>query len=394
VALACCLTASAARAQTRTTLPPGSIIPVRFLQALVSGRDTVGTPVLLQTMAALVADSCVLVPPYVQVRGHVAGSGGGGRFDRAGSLMLRFDSLYTGTAHFALSAVLDWLEFVPPGDFRDSGLVVAARRRAKGLSLRLTPAVALLPLGVAPAALLGGADLLRHGPRVRILAGELGAIRLVEPLTVWAPGACARVASHPGLWELPDLPQFVPRTSSRSGKTLGDPFNLIFLGTGRDLDAAFQRAGWVRAQRPSLGSLTREIAAAIANRPAIGAPVSTQYFEGRPQDLAYESRSPTARVRHHVRIWLLDSLAGVWVGAATFDVGLRVAPWEGIPTHRISPDVDSERDLIVRELEATGCADLVDYIRLPRAARKGRNLFGEKFETDSRTAVSAVQECQ
>ena len=95
-----------------------------------------------------------------------------------------------------------------------------------------------------------------------------------------------------------------------------------------------------------------------------------------------------------MRIWLLDSLAGVWVGAATFDVGLRIAPWEGIPTHRISPDVDAERDLIVRELESTGCADLVDYVRLPLALRKGRNVFGEKFETDSRTAVSAVQECQ
>lgn len=389
-----CLAASAVRAQTRTTLPSGSVIPVRFLQALVSGRDTVGTPVLVQTMAALVSDSCVVVPPFVQVHGRVAGSGGGGRFDRAGSLMLRFDSLDTGSAHFALSAVLDSLEFVPPEDLRDSGLVVAARRRAKGLGLRLTPAIALLPLGVAPAALLGGADLLRHGPRVRILAGELGAIRLVEGLTVTAPGACTRVASHPSLWELPALPRFVPRTSSRSGKTLGDPLNLIFLGTGRDLDAAFRRAGWVRATRPSFGSVTREIAAAIANWPAIGAPVSTQYFEGRPQDLAYESRSPTARVRHHVRIWLLDSLAGVWVGAATFDVGLRIAPWEGIPTHRISPDVDAERDLIVRELESTGCADLVDYVRLPLALRKGRNVFGEKFETDSRTAVSAVQECQ
>ena len=366
---------------------------MRFLQSLVSGRDTVGTPVLVQTMAALVADSCIVVPPFTQVHGHVAGSRGGGRFDRSGSLALRFDTLDVAGARIRLHAALDSLEFLPPENVRDSGLVVAARQRAKGLGLRLAPAIALAPVGVAPAALLGGVDLLRRGPRVRIIAGEVGAIRLLEPLDIRTPLACAPVASHADLRELPVLPRFVPRTTSRSGATLGDPVNLIFVGTGRDLDSAFRRAGWVRAQHPSLGSLTREIAAALANRPAIGSPVSTQYFEGRPQDLAYESPSPTARVRHHVRIWLVDSLAMVWVGAATYDVGLRIAPWKGIPTHRISPEVDAERDLIVRELEATGCADLVDYVRLPNALRTGRNLFGEKFVTDGRAAVSSVRRC-
>jgi hypothetical protein len=388
------LAAAGASAQSGTALPAGTRIPVRFLQAVTSGRDTVDTRIIVQTMAALAIDSCVAVPPFVQVTGRVSGSSAGGRMDQAGSLMLRFDTLDTGAGHFPLRAVLDSLEFVPPEDFRDSGLVVASRHRAEKLGLRLAPAAVLASVGVFPAALLGGVGLLRRGPRIAIIAGEIGVIRLTEPLTLPASGSCIPVASHPTLRELPSLPRFAPRTESRSGVALGDPFNLVFLGTGQDLDGAFRRAGWVRAQRPSIGALTKEIAAAIADRPALGAPVSTQYFEGRRQDLAYESPSPTARVRHHVRIWLVDSLAMVWVGAATYDVGLRIAPWEGMPTHRISPEIDAERDLIVRELEATGCADLVDYVRLPGAPRTGRNAFGERFETDGRAAVSEVRECR
>ena len=33
--------------------------------------------------------------------------------------------------------------------------------------------------------------------------------------------------------------------------------------------------------------------------------------------------------------------------------------------HRIRPEIDGERDRIVNEREATGCADLVDYVMLP-----------------------------
>jgi hypothetical protein len=84
----------------------------------------------------------------------------------------------------------------------------------------------------------------------------------------------------------------------------------------------------------------------------ISAPVSTQYFEGRPQDLAYELAGPNVRIRHHIRIWLLDSLSLVWVGAANKDVGVIFKPWEPQATHRIEPHVDWERDRVVHDLDA------------------------------------------
>ena len=139
--------------------------------------------------------------------------------------------------------------------------------------------------------------------------------------------------------------------------------------------------------------MTREITAAIASRPANTAPVSTQYFDGRPQELAYELPGPNVRIRHHIRIWQLDSLSHVWVGAANKDVGVIFKPWEPEATHRIEPHVDWERDRIVHDLEASGCADLLDYKSLPGAMTEGRNVSGQKLFSDGRTAVVRLRSC-
>src|SRR5439155_1279862 len=78
---------------TDVVVPVGTHIPIRFVQRVTSGRDTVGTPVLVQTMGAVVRDSCVILPPYLRAKGHVVVSKGGGRFGRHGRLGLSFDSL-------------------------------------------------------------------------------------------------------------------------------------------------------------------------------------------------------------------------------------------------------------------------------------------------------------
>jgi hypothetical protein len=143
----------------------------------------------------------------------------------------------------------------------------------------------------------------------------------------------------------------------------------------------------------TVGTVTREIVLGLANRPAIAAPLSTQYFQGRRQDLAYELAGPTARSRHHVRIWLLDSATGVWVGAANQDDGMKINPFIGRFTHRIRPEIDGERDRIAEELEATGCADVLDNVPLPGAVTHGRNATGQRFVTDGRAAVVRVGPC-
>jgi hypothetical protein len=295
----------------------------------------------------------------------------------------------------AISGLLDTLEYTKAPFLTDSGLVSSGKTSVAGVGKRLVPAgvAAAADIALVPVALLGGYSLIHRGAPVRILSGEIGGLRLTEPLVLPDYGRCEPVTAQRELIDPPALPTFVPRSENRAGTILGDPFNVLLLGTASRIDSAFRGAGWVQAQKPSLLSVTKEVTAAIASRPAISAPVSTQYFEGRPQDLAYELPGPNVRIRHHIRIWLLDTLAQVWVGAANKDVGVIFKPWEPQATHRIEPHIDQERDLIVHDLEASGCADLVDYLTLPGAVTAARNVSGQKVVSDGRTAVVKLRAC-
>src|SRR5256885_1575907 len=156
-------------------LPAGTHIPIRFVQRVTSGRDTVGTPVLVQTMGAVVRDSCVIVPPYLRAKGHVVVSKGGGRFGRHGQLGLRFDSLEVRSGHWVpISGVLDTLEYARPGALTDSGLVSSGKTSVGGVSKKLVPAgvAAAVDLDAVPVAVLGRFWPLRPGPPGRILPGE------------------------------------------------------------------------------------------------------------------------------------------------------------------------------------------------------------------------------
>src|SRR5260370_31360808 len=91
-----------------------------------------------------------------------------------------------------------------------------------------------LPAGLAvateiaaiPVAILSGYALVHRGPPVRILAGEVGGVRLTQPLVLPAPGRCESATAHRDLVELPALPRFVPRPENHKGTLLGDPLNL------------------------------------------------------------------------------------------------------------------------------------------------------------------------
>ena len=367
--------------------PPSTHLPIRFLYPLASGRDTVGTRVLVQTMGALAHDSCVVVQPFTQVQGRVTLSRGGRLFGGRGEIHIAFDSLEVRRgAWVPIAAVLDTLEYEAPRDVGPSGTIHGGH---VSFVKRLVPAgiVGLADVDVIPVALLGGYLVARRGPRATIVSGEVGGLRLTVPLMLPVP-ACVRPVRVRDLTTPPDLPRFVPRSDTKSGAPW-DPINLIFLGTGPALDTAFAHAGWLPAHRHTAPAVVKEVVAALANRPAVAAPVSTEYFNGRPQDDAFELAGPTVRVRHHVRIWVLDSLAGLWVGAATEDVGIILTKH----THRISPRVDIERDRIVRDLEAGGCADLVQYVRLPGALTQGHGPQGQLMVSDGRAAIVRLKAC-
>ncbi len=393
------LPALAALAGTPAPAPPlpallvaGTELAIRFPSALAGGSDPIGETVVVQLMAPVSVDGCAVLPAFSRVAGRVALSRGAGLLRRGGVLALRFDSLETAPGAWTpIDARLDSLEYAPRHELRAGVL----RPDGRSVEHALMP-VALaggVDLDLVPLAFIGAWELLARGPGAVILAGEIGRIRLEGTIPLPRPLECRRPEASPEA-ALPALPPFHPFTANRDGTGRGDPINLVLTGTGAALDSAFARAGWTAAERPTPARLVRAVTAILAALPTVDdAPVSTQYFEGRPQERAYEIAGPNARIRHHLRLWRLEPRRDVWVAAANKDIGIRFSPWKGHATHRIDGRIDRERGYVTATLEAAGCADLLDYVALPGARTHTRNTAGQSISTDGRAAVLAVHSC-
>ena len=150
-----------------------------------------------------------------------------------------------------------------------------------------------------------------------------------------------------------------PRITRTGAGIPGDPLNVSFIGSEDDLLSALLEAGWYPADPITLKSSLRIAESTIFHRPYIDAPVSNLFLFGRKEDLAFEKPvSNDARQRHHVRFWQVpakdESWEPYWLGAITFDRTVGFSHTTGQITHHIAPDVDTDRDGLIADLQRTG----------------------------------------
>ena len=171
-----------------------------------------------------------------------------------------------------------------------------------------------------------------------------------------------------------------------------EPINVVIVAKDADaLRDALALAGWEAASAPAFGTLLQAALLAWTNQPDPTAPVTPYFWEGNPNDLAFQhpDQTDTARRRHHVRFWSTRFVAApggqVFVGSASFDDGLK---W-GL-THHISPDLDAERTRIARDilaaLPATGSVEFQIT-----AALKGQDLYGDPWFTAGKAVVLTLE---
>ena len=383
--------------QARVAVPAGTQIHVRFPQSIEGGREKVGEVVRLETMAALEAGGCAVSPAFAPIAATVVVSRPARLFGRGGRLELRFDSLSPAPATWVpLAAVLDSLEWAARGSLNAAGELGQKPRSIRGMVSTAGAAGlagAATGVGLVPVFVLTGFDLVVVGGQAHILAGQRGTIRLTAPLDVPAPHRC-EPATDPWVTAatlaIPALPS---RAADQHGRPVGDPINLVFVGAPAELDSAFRRADWMAAQRSTFGSLARETGDIVLQRADSAGPMSHEYFRGRMEELRFERASPSAGVRHHVRLWRAYASDTLWAAAATEDVGILVSARRHTVTHRVAPDIDRERDLLVGDLLAGGCAVLAGYATLPGAARSGYGVAHQPFVTDGRVAVVRAVGC-
>jgi hypothetical protein len=196
---------------------------------------------------------------------------------------------------------------------------------------------------------------------------------------------------------------FIGRTRTSDG-LLGDPVNLAFQGTGEQIRAALEAAGWTRAEPVTLGSSWRIVASTLTRRSYDEAPVSPLFLFGRQQDFAYQQEvDGNPAQRHHVRFWrcpddwLLPGGRRVeWLAAGTFDTSVGLSLFTLQVTHKIDADTDVERDHIVRTLTDADPRVAVDVIADFATGYHARNGGGDSIRTDGDLPivdVRAVQPC-
>jgi hypothetical protein len=188
----------------------------------------------------------------------------------------------------------------------------------------------------------------------------------------------------PKLWSHHERKKMGSRTEliSYTAQDLpADPINLRLTGDEPSILCAFKRAGWSLADSLSLSSSIRIASTVLSRHPYPSAPVSPLYFQDRQQDLAFElEEGASAKKRHHVRLWHLDSRD--WLAAASFDKGVGLSLYTLQITHHIGPDVDAERRRIANLVVAAGGKAVGDIASGVTSAKRHRNGGGDHYTTD------------
>lgn len=192
------------------------------------------------------------------------------------------------------------------------------------------------------------------------------------------------------------FPAGLPRASQDAVGGPMEPISFVYVGDASHLEAAFERAGWHRAQTPTVHGLLRELLSVAANSPDPTGPATPAYFGGEPQDLTFEKAgdaSGSIRRRHHTRLWktalcVAPGCTPLWVATASYDDGIKFVAAPYLLTHRIDPRIDAERDLIARDLRKAGAGAAAMVPVTPPT--RGHNAGGDSFFTDGRAYVIVV----
>lgn len=173
-----------------------------------------------------------------------------------------------------------------------------------------------------------------------------------------------------------------------------EPVNVIMLVPKDCLVPAMQQAAWMQAQTVSLGSLLRTFRAILLNQPYPSAPMTPSFYNARPHDLGFEkaTEKDSVRERHHARFWetRYETASGsLFVGTVSLDTGVK---WAGI-THAINPDIDTERRLLVSDLQSSGFIRSVQEVSFVQPTL-GQNFTGDPFFTDGKADFLQLRGCE
>ena len=175
----------------------------------------------------------------------------------------------------------------------------------------------------------------------------------------------------------------------------GDPINVGLVGSREDVLCGMHAAAWDPADPITLRSSLEIVGSVVLDRPYRGAPVSSLFYDGRREDLAFEKLvGRSADRRQHVRFWEVlkqgEESRPVWLGSATFDRDVGLSRYTGQVTHHIAPNIDAERDHLTGDLKAAKVVEAIYQVTGIGPTLNGRNGGGDPYFTDGEVEISRL----
>ena len=178
-------------------------------------------------------------------------------------------------------------------------------------------------------------------------------------------------------------------------ETSGDPLNLVVIGDGPTILAAFVRQGWDLTEPARFATAWRTFWSSVLSSRYRTSPVSALYLFDRPQDAALQKSRKSVDERNHLRLWRAPANyqgQPVWVGQISRDIGVKFSS-KTITTHKIDPIVDEARLYVMMDLlsgHAVKSYGMVEGVGEARLGEPRFNYTVDPYFTDGLRVVMVL----
>jgi hypothetical protein len=373
-------------------IPSGTEIQIRLTSALNTASGKAGQHFDAVVIAPVVVAGRIAMAAGAKVSGHIVSVTAADDKDQQASLSVAFDQIAGDAQKATLAAKVSGIDNARETVASD-GLITGIKPSDTG-SARLDQGINKVSqkypgfgdlLSTVKDAVLKKTDAnIDYEPGVEMT------IALTKALNWTASSSGPNVRAIQPEDALAQLVAREPfRTMAQKPAKPSDVINLMFLGGEQQLETAFEKAGWSRADRLNGTSKLETFRAMAEDRGYSEAPVSILYLDGAPPDIVFEKSTDTFNARHHIRIFHRpDKFNGqeVWEAASTHDTGIDFSQESHSFTHKIDPQIDHERAKVVNDLLFTGLVQGLSLVErnLPPGLS---NATGDQLQTDGSIAV-------
>ena len=384
------------------TIPAGKSFWVRLIDPVASYSSKPGTPVRAILIQSPDCDLAPVFPAGLEVAGQISSVRrvGMGLIHDTASVEIQFDRIVTAGGS-VLPIASQVVEIDNAREAVRNGVVrgIRATNTPQG---RITSRLAHLPT-FNPYSDMGliiyRALTVLPEPEIYLPPGTDIRLRLNVPLYVGDQPEMPRVSFAMDEYERGDVEMLMQhssdRTTTRSGKD-ADVVNILFVGTGEQIEQAFTAAGWLPADPNSKTAFFKQFGAFLTLSSYPNMPISRQLLNGQLQDSTWQKSFNAYGKREHVRLWgQTRTVQGqqAWLGAYTRETSAALSLRYHKFIHHISRNLDDGVNMLVRDLSLTGCVDSVRQLPRPDLGGILVNSTGDEMKTDGVLTVVHIKQC-